>query len=47
MPDEKDENKTTTEESAKPTITIAEREKGTSESNAKPTITIAERDGKP
>lgn len=47
MPDEKDETETTSEESAKPTITIAEREKGEAESSAKPTITIAERDGKP
>ncbi len=41
MPDETEE-KETTEENAKPTITIAEREKGEAESSAKPTITIAE-----
>jgi hypothetical protein len=47
MSDEKDESETTSEEIAKPTITIAEREKAEAESSAKPTITIAERDGKP
>lgn len=47
MPDEKDEKETTSEQNAKPTITIAEREKSEAESSAKPTITIAERDGKP
>ena len=47
MPDEKDETEKTNEENAKPTITIAEREKSAAESSAKPTITIAERDGKP
>lgn len=41
------EETNTTEENAKPTITIAEREKETTESAAKPTITIAERDGQP
>lgn len=47
MSDEKDETETTSEENAKPTITIAEREKSAVESSATPTITIAERDGKP
>jgi hypothetical protein len=47
MSDEKDETETTTEEAAKPTITIAEREKSEGESSATPTITIAERDSKP
>lgn len=41
------EEPNTTEENAKPTITIAEREKETTESAASPTITIAERDDQP
>ncbi len=46
MGDQKEEPKDeTTSSAAKPTITIAEREKEESSSAAKPTITIAERDG--
>ncbi len=46
MTDEKDTKSETTESSvAKPTITIAERDKESSLTASKPTITIAERDG--
>jgi hypothetical protein len=46
MPEENDET-TTSETEAKPTITIAEKEGGaaTATAEAKPTITIAEKDG--
>ncbi|MEO6334049.1 MAG: hypothetical protein ABIO91_03625 [Pyrinomonadaceae bacterium] len=45
MPDEReDRDETTTEDQAKPTITIAEKERSEAADLA-PTITIAEKDG--
>lgn len=44
MPDE-NENETTNETDAKPTITIAEKQGGAATEDAKPTITIAEKEG--
>lgn len=46
MPEEKDDETTTQEGEAKPTITIAEKQGGsTQQGEAKPTITIAEKEG--
>lgn len=46
MPDETDDRDETTNESdAKPTITIAEKQRTANAADGKPTITIAEKDG--
>ena len=47
MPEENEDNNTTTDTEAKPTITIAEKQGGAAAGTAeeKPTITIAEKDG--